>query len=85
VERRVKDDYERNRMLIDLTQQPADLIEKWDLAIIDEVRTEPKKQVGLALMRFCNQHGLVKIEKNTAEYSPCLSATYKGPFLGDEL
>ena len=85
VERRVKDDYERNRMLIDLTQQPADLIEAWDLAIINEVRVDPKKQVGLALMRFCNQHGLVKIEKNTSEYSPCLSAPYKGPLLGDEI
>ena len=83
-ERRVKDDYERNRMLIDLTKQPADLIEKWDLAVINEVRVEPKKQVGVALMRFCNQHGLIKIEKNTGDYSPCLSATYKGYLLGDE-
>ncbi len=84
-EHRVKDDYERNRMLIDLTQQPADLIEKWTLAIINEVRVEPKKQVGLALMRFCNHHGLIKIEKNTGDYSQCLSATYKGYLLGDEL
>ena len=71
-------------MLIDLTLQPADLIEAWDLAIINEVRVDPKKQVGLALMRFCNQHGLVKIEKSVSEYSPCLSAIYKGPLLGDE-
>ena len=84
VERRVRDDYERNRMLIDLTQQPSDLIEKWNLAIINEVRVEPKKQVGIALMRFCNQHGLIKIEKNTGDYSPCLSATYKGYLLGEE-
>jgi len=84
IERRVKDDYERNRMLIDLTQQPADLIEKWDLAVINEVRVEPKKQVGIALMKFCNQHGLVKIEKTTNEYSTCLSALYKGHLLGDE-
>ena len=82
-EHRVKDDYERNKMLIDLTQQPADLIEKWDLSIINEVRVELKKQVGIALMRFCNQHGLIKIEKNTSEYSPCLSAVYDGYLLGD--
>jgi len=84
VERRVKDDYERNRMLIDLTQQPADLIEKFDLSIINEVRVEPKKQVGIALMQFCNQHGLVKIEKNSQDYSQCLSALYKGHLLGNE-
>jgi len=78
IEHRVRDDYERNRQLIDLTQQPADLVDKFDLAIINAVNEEVKKQVGLALMRFCNQHGLVKIEKNTSEYSPCFSSAYTG-------
>jgi 5'-3' exonuclease len=80
-EHRVKDDYERNRMLIDLTQQPADLIEKWSIEIINSVQKPMIKQVGIALMRFCNQHGLIKIEKNTGEYSPCLSASYQGYLL----
>jgi len=84
VEHRVRDDYERNRMLIDLTQQPADLIQKFDLAIINEVRVEVKKQVGISLMKFCNQHGLIKIEKNTGDYSPCFSARYTGHLLGTE-
>lgn len=84
VEHRVRDDYERNCQLIDLTQQPADLVEKFDLAIINEVNTETKKQVGLALMRFCNQHGLVKIEKSSSEYSPCFSAAYSGQLLQPE-
>ena len=84
VEHRVRDDYERNRMLIDLTQQPADLIEKWNLSIINEVRVEIKKQVGIALMKFCNQHGLIKIEKNTADYSACFSSKYTGYLLGLE-
>lgn len=83
-EHRVRDDYERNRMLIDLTQQPPDLIDKFDMAIVNEVRVEAKKQVGLALMRFCNHHGLVKIEKLSGEYSPCLSAVYQGYLLGTE-
>jgi hypothetical protein len=81
VEHRVKDDYERNCMLIDLSQQPADLIDKFDLAIIDEVNLPVKKQVGLALMRFCNHHGLVKIERSSGEYSSCFSSPYKGPML----
>jgi hypothetical protein len=84
VEHRVRDDYERNVQLIDLSQQPADLIDKFDLAIISEVNTEIKKQVGLALMRFCNQHGLVKIEKNTSEYSPCFGSQYRGFLLQSE-
>ena len=78
VEHRVRDDYERNRMLIDLTQQPPDLIDKFDRAIIDEVNQIPKKQVGLALMRFCNLNGLVRIEKNANDFSPTLSALYEG-------
>ena len=81
VEHRVRDDYERNVMLIDLSQQPGDLIDKFDLSIINEVCTDNKKQVGLALMRFCNQHGLVKIEKSTSEFSPCFSSTYTGPLI----
>jgi 5'-3' exonuclease len=84
IEHRVKDCYERNRMLIDLTQIPQDLIDKFDIAIISEVQNEPKKQVGIALMRFCNQHGLVKIEKTINDYSPCLSAKYTGYLLGGE-
>lgn len=80
-EHRVRDDFDRNCMLIDLTQQPADLIDKFDLTIIDEVSIELKKQVGLALMRFCNQNGLVKIEKSSGEYSPCFSSPYKGPLI----
>ena len=78
VEHRVKDDFERNRLLIDLTQQPADLMEKFDASIIDSIIKEPRRQVGLALMRFCNTHGLVKIEKSSGEFSPCLSTTYPG-------
>lgn len=80
-EHRVKDDFERNRLLIDLSHQPADLIEKFDECIIRSIVRDPRKQVGLALMRFCNQQGLVKIEKSSSEYSPCLSAVYKGPLV----
>jgi hypothetical protein len=78
VEHRVRDDYERNKMLIDLTRQPPDLIDKFDRCIIDEVNQVAKKQVGLALMRFCNINGLVRIEKNVNDYSATLSALYEG-------
>jgi 5'-3' exonuclease len=83
-EHRVKDDYERNRLLIDLMQQPADLIEKFDLEIQRRIITVPRKQVGISLMKFCNLHGLVKIEKFASEYSPCLSAVYKGSLASSE-
>lgn len=85
VDHRVKDDYERNRFLIDLRQQPIDLIEKFDQSIIESIRTEPNKQVGIALMRFCNLHGLVRIEKAVSEFSPCLSSVYDGELLNKKL
>lgn len=80
-EHRVKDDYERNQLLIDLSMQPAELIEIFDKTIIQEVNIDTKTQVGLALMKFCNQHGLIKIEKTTSEYSQCFSSPYSGPLL----
>jgi len=78
VEHRVRDDYERNRQLIDLTQQPIDLIEKFDRVIIESTNKEPRKQIGINLMRFCNVHGLVRIEKQVGEFSSTLSSLYEG-------
>lgn len=84
LDHRVKDDYERNRLLIDLSLQPADLIEKFDKTINDAVATEPKKQVGIALMKFCNLHGLVRIEKSVSDFSSCFSSNYKGSLLNNQ-
>jgi len=81
VEHRVKYDYDRNRLLIDLQQQPADLAEKFDETVRTSIVTDPRRQVGLALIKFCNRHGLVKIEKTSAEYSPCFSSVYAGTLL----
>lgn len=78
VEKRVKDEFDRNCVLIDLSRQPSDLIEKFDDTIISSISLTPKTQVGVALMKFCNMHGLVKIEKYSKDYSPCLSSKYVG-------
>ena len=78
IEHRVKDDYERNLTLIDLTKQPADLIEKFDEIIVKSILSIPRRQVGIALIRFCNLNGLIKIEKTSNEYSHCLSSVYPG-------
>ena len=84
VEHRVRDDFERNRLLIDLTMQPPDLVDKFSAKIIDAVNQPRKVQVGIALMRFCNLHGLVRIEKQTGDYSPCFSAPYNGQLIVEE-
>jgi hypothetical protein len=81
VEHRVKDDYERNCLLVDLTKIPPDLVDKFDRMIVDAVLEPVKKQVGINLIRFCNKHGLVRIEKNSSEFSSCLSSSYQGYLL----
>lgn len=81
VEHRVRDDFERNKLLIDLSMQPADLVEKFDETIRASIVTEIRKQVGLSLIKFCNRHGLIKIEKSSGEYSSCFSAVYTGNLL----
>jgi 5'-3' exonuclease len=77
IEHTVADDYERNRILIDLAAQP-DEIRK----IIDETiktGTETAKnvsQVGVRLLKFCGKHDLRKISESATYYAPALQARY---------
>lgn len=78
VDHRVKDRYELNKQLIDLTQQPESIKQVLDTTIIETIQKTPKKQVGIALLQFCNRHGLVRIEKSVGDFSHCFSAGYQG-------
>lgn len=78
VEHRVKDDYERNRTLIDLTCQPDWVKENVDNAIKTGVRIETTPQVGIHLMKFCGKYELNKIADNAETYSKWLNNSYKG-------
>lgn len=78
VEHRVKDDYERNRTLIDLTCQPDWVKENVDNAIKTGVRIETTPQVGIHLMKFCGKYELNKIADNAETYSKWLNNPYKG-------
>ena len=76
-EHRVLDDYERNRILIDLTAQPKDVRDK----IIGTIQTsidENKNisQVGVRLMKFCNLYDLKKISDQAQAYAEPLNARY---------
>ena len=76
-EHRVLDDYERNRRLIDLTQQPEDIREIINNTI-KEKTGEPKdvNQVGIRLMKFCNLWDLQKIADQAQSYAEPLNARY---------
>jgi len=76
-EHRVLDDYERNRILIDLTAQPKDVRDKITSTIqtsIDENKNI--SQVGVRLMKFCNLYDLKKISDQAQAYAEPLNARY---------
>jgi len=84
VEHRVKDDYERNRVLIDLTAQPEDIKQKVDETIITGIRTELTPQVGIHFLKFCNKYELTKISNMAETYCNWLNQPYKGVLNGTE-
>lgn len=75
---RVKDAYERNRLLIDLTCQPKHLKDQFDQTIVDAVNAPKRTQIGFNLIKFANSWGLVRIEQHAADYSVCFSKGYQG-------
>ena len=78
VEHRVKDDYERNRVLIDLTCQPDEVKVSVDTNIRVGVRTTVTPQVGVHFMKFCGRYDLQKISDQAEIYSKWLNAPYTG-------
>jgi 5'-3' exonuclease len=78
VEHRVLDDYERNRHLIDLTAQPAEVKAMVDQAIHDQVRHKNIGQVGLRFMKFCGKYELVRASESAEQFGRWLNQTYQG-------
>lgn len=77
-EHRVLEDYERNRKLIDLTQQPDDIRNVINETI--KANTVPKEvtQVGIRLLKFCNLYDLKRISDQIQSYADPLNAKYPG-------
>jgi len=78
VEQRVRDCYERNRVLIDLTAQPQDIKDKVDETIRTGVRVQTTPQVGVHFMKFCGKYELQKISESAEAYAKWLNSPYKG-------
>jgi len=76
-EHRVLEDYERNRRLIDLSEQPADIKEKIFGTIKDNIEKEKNvSQVGIRLLKFCQLYDLKKISDQAQQYAEPLNARY---------
>jgi hypothetical protein len=83
VEHRVKDDYERNKALIDLRSQPQEIKDAVDTVIKENVRINTTPQVGVHLMKFCGKYELAKISEQAETYSKWLNTPYKGVLNGN--
>lgn len=75
VEHRVKDDYERNRTLVDLTAQPEEIRGVID-ETIGEIESKRNSNVGLHFLKFCGKHNLQKLGEESTKFSDLLNASY---------
>jgi 5'-3' exonuclease len=76
-EHRVKEDYERNRQLIDLSAQPDDIRQIMFETISTATQANKNvSQVGIRLMKFCNLYDLKKIADQAQAYAEPLNARY---------
>jgi 5'-3' exonuclease len=75
-EHRVLDDYERNRTLIDLTAQPAELKEYIDTSMHGQMDTKTNKMVGAKFLKFCGKYELNRIAEDVTKYAEWLQKGY---------
>lgn len=78
LEHRVLDDYERNRHLIDLCEQPEEIKQQVDQAIREQISHRDIGQVGVRFMKFCGKYELSRISENPESFARWLNATYQG-------
>lgn len=77
VEHRVLDDYNRNRLLCDLTAQPEEIRKIITETITaEEHKVKQIPQVGFRLMKFCAEYDLKKISEQVQSYAEPLNARY---------
>jgi len=81
VEHRVLDDYERNRVLIDLTAQPDEIKAEFDAEITKLANTNVPGQIGTYFLKFCGKYDLVKMSEQAAVYSDWMKKEYRGVLL----
>jgi len=76
VEQRVKDCYERNKQLIDLSQQPENVRADVFQQIYEAQNTKAIDQVGVRFMKFCNKYDLVKLSEHPTDHARYLNQAY---------
>jgi 5'-3' exonuclease len=76
VEHRVLDDYERNRVLVDLTAQPAEVKAKIVETIAAGAVKKSRPMVGAQFLKFCGKYELNRLSEQSSSFSEFLGAEY---------
>jgi len=76
-EHKVLDDYERNRILVDLTAQPDHIKAIITETISTNSVTKNIPQIGTKFMKFCGKYDLKRISENVQGYVDFLTAEYR--------
>lgn len=77
-EHRVLDDYERNRVLVDLTAQPDNIKHTVDACVREQISHKDVGQVGSHFLKFCGKYELTKCSDIADQFGRWLGETYKG-------
>ena len=77
-EHRVLDDYERNRILIDLSNQPDDIKEIIKETINTNSKSKGITQVGIRMLKFCQSFDMKRMMDNIQQYAEPFQANYIG-------
>jgi 5'-3' exonuclease len=78
VEHRVLDDYERNRVLVDLSAQPTDIKAKIAETIAEGAVKRNRPMVGAQFLKFCGKYELNRLSEHSSNYAELLGTEYPG-------
>jgi hypothetical protein len=71
-EHRVRDDFIRNEILIDLTLQPDEVKELCIQRMNEQKKTEPASNIGIHFMKFCSKWNLQRMGDQVTTYQAML-------------
>lgn len=74
---RVIDEFRINEHLIDLTKQPAYIVERMDTVIDTIIQQPAKPQIGMRFLRFCAEHDLPALAKEATDHVVYLNLRYR--------
>jgi 5'-3' exonuclease len=74
-EHRVIDDYERNKILIDLSLQPDEIRDKCKKVIVESKGGALISNVGIHFMKFCHKWNLQRMSETPTDYADILNSS----------